>query len=452
MRFTRANLLLARATAFVVFTAILCAGSAARANPMDAFGSGSRASAMGGAATAASEDSSANYYNPGGLVRGRDLRIDIGYRYAQPILSMNGRDVGVDASRGFQIGIVAPGAIGPFRFAFGASLWLPDQRLTRIRSLPFDQPRFVLFDNRPQRLYMAANLAFQIVPGLYVGAGLSFMSRTAGQLFLKGDVAVSDPDASSLVSRINVDLIAVRYPQFGVLWDATPWLSIGVSYRHSFVLDLDQQFRIDGNIGNPGLPPVVENGYLAARSQSLDLFQPWQLTAGGALRLKRTILLTFDLTFARWSEFPIPASNLTLALDIGSYNDRVMLPGPRSYPESGFHDILIPRAGVELRAWERSRVAIDARGGYSYEPTPVPEQIGESSLADSDKHTFSLGAGIELSRITSILPKPLAIDVHAAVTYLPDRANRKVDPLDHTGDYVAGGVVLQIGLMMRTRF
>jgi long-chain fatty acid transport protein len=310
----------------------------------------------------------------------------------------------------------------------------------------------VLFDNRPQRLYMAANLAFQIVPGLYVGAGLSFMSRTAGQLFLKGDVAVSDPDASSLVSRINVDLIAVRYPQFGVLWDATPWLSIGVSYRHSFVLDLDQQFRIEGNIGNPGLPPVVENGYFAARSQSLDLFQPWQLTAGGALRLKRTILLTFDLTFARWSEFPIPASNLTLALDIGSYNDRVMLPGPRSYPESGFHDILIPRAGVELRAWERSRVAIDARGGYSYEPTPVPEQIGESSFADSDKHTFSLGAGIELSRITSILPKPLAIDVHAALTYLPDRANRKVDPLDHTGDYVAGGVVVQIGLMMRTRF
>ncbi|MDB4969163.1 MAG: long-chain fatty acid transport protein [Myxococcales bacterium] len=407
---------------------------------------------MGGAATAASEDSSANYYNPAGLVHGRDLRIDIGYRYAQPILRMNGRDVGVDASRGFQIGIVAPGSIGPFRFAFGASLWLPDQRLTRVRSLPFDQPRFVLFDNRTQRLYMAANIAIQIVPGLYVGGGLTFMSRTAGQLFLKGDVAVSDPDASSLVSRIDVDLVAVRYPQLGVLWEPTPWLSIGVTYRHSFVLSLDQQFRIDGNIGNPGLPPVVESGYFAARSQSLDLFQPWQLTAGGALKLKRTILLTFDLTFARWSEFPIPASNLTLGLDIGAYNDRVMLPGARSYAESGFHDIVIPRAGVEWRAWERPKMAVDVRGGYSYEPTPVPEQIGESSFADSDKHSFSVGAGLELSRITSILPKPLAIDVHAAVTYLPERASHKVDPLDHTGDFVADGVVVQIGLMMRSRF
>src|SRR5262245_65010819 len=215
----------------------------ARANPMDAFGYGSRATAMGGAATAASEDSSANYYNPAGLVHGRDLRIDVGYRYAQPLLRMNGRDVGVDASRGFLLGLVAPGAIGPFRFALGASLWLPDQRLTRVRSLPFAQPRFVLFDNRPQPLYFAANLAIQIVPRLYIGGGLTFMSRTAGQLFLKGDLAISGPDASSLVSRIDVDLLAVRYPQFGLLWEAAPWLSIGVSYRHSFVLDLDQQLR-----------------------------------------------------------------------------------------------------------------------------------------------------------------------------------------------------------------
>jgi long-chain fatty acid transport protein len=436
--------------AFIAIT--LAVHDAAHANPIDAFGYGSRAAAMGGAATAASEDSSANYYNPAGLVRGHDLRIDIGYRYAQPLLRMNGRDVGVDASRGFLVGIVAPGRIGPFRFAFGASLWLPDQRLTRVRSLPFDQPRFVMFDNRPQRLYLAANLAIQIVPGLYVGGGLTFMSRTAGQLFLKGSVAVSDPDASSLVSKIDVDLVAVRYPQAGILWEATRWLSLGVSYRHSFVLNLDQQFRIDGNIGNPGLTPIVENGYFAAHSISLDLFQPWQLAGGAALRLKRDLLLTFDVTFARWSDFPVPAANLTLGLDIGVYNDKVMLPPPRSYSPSRFHDIVIPRAGVEWRAWQRPKIGIDLRAGYSYEPTPVPEQIGESNFADSDKHTFSVGAGFELARVTSILPRPLAIDVHFAGTYLPPRANRKIDPLDHVGDFVADGVILQLGLTVRSRF
>jgi len=40
-----------------------------------------------------------------------------------------------------------------------------------------------------------------------------------------------------------VDLIAVRYPQAGILWEVTRYLSLGICYRHSFVLNLDQQFR-----------------------------------------------------------------------------------------------------------------------------------------------------------------------------------------------------------------
>ena len=134
------------------------------------------------------------------------------------------------------------------------------------------------------------------------------MSRTAGQLFLKGSVAVGDPDASSLVSRIDVDLQAVRYPQAGILWEATPWLSIGASYRHSFVLNLDQQFRIDGNIGNPGLTPVVTNSYLAVHSVSTDLISAVAAHGRRGAASEATLLVTFDLTFARWSEFPVPAA------------------------------------------------------------------------------------------------------------------------------------------------
>jgi long-chain fatty acid transport protein len=427
-------------------------GGRARANPIDAFGFGSRAPAMGGAATAASEDASANYYNPAGLVRGHALRIDIGYRYAQPVLKLNGQDTGVDASRGFAIGIAAPGQIGPFRFAFGASLWLPDQRLTRVRSLPYDQPRFIYYDNRMQRLLLSTNLAIQIIPGLYIGGGLTFMSKTQGQLFLKGDVAVSDPDASSLVTKIDVDLVAIRYPQVGILWDATRNVSIGVTYRHSFRLDVDQQFRVDGNIGNPGLPPIVMNGFFSARSISNDMFQPWQLTAGAAVRLTRRFLMTYDLTFARWSEMPVPASDLTLGIDIGQFNDMVHLPPKRVFSNPYFHDIVIPRIGGEWRALERPKANLDLRAGYSYEPTPAPEQIFDTSFADCDKHTFSIGLGLELPRLQPILALPLMLDFHFALTLLPPRANRKVDPLDKVGDFIAAGSVPQIGVMLRSQF
>jgi len=427
-------------------------GAPARANPIDAFGFGSRAAAMGGAATAASEDASANYYNPAGLVRGNAMRIDLGYRYAQPLLKLNSRDVGVDASSGFAIGIAAPGHIGKFRFAFGASLWLPDQRLTRLRSLPYDQPRFIYYDNRIQRLLLSTNLAIQIVPGLYIGGGLSFLSQTQGTVFLRGDIAVSDPDTSSLVTKIDVNLVAVRYPQVGVLWDITRNVRVGVTYRHSFRLNVDLRFRVDGNVGNPGLPPIVQNGYLDARAISNDLFQPWELTGGAQVRLTRRFIVTYDLTFARWSEMPVPAPDLTIGVDIGQFNNRVMLPPKRVYSAPFFHDIVIPRIGGEWRALERARVGLDVRAGYSYEPTPAPEQIFDSSFADCDKHTFSVGLGVELPRLQPILALPLAIDFHFALTVLPPRTNRKVDPLDKVGDFVAGGTIPQVGLMLRSEF
>jgi long-chain fatty acid transport protein len=430
----------------------LLAVTPARANPIDAYGLSSRAIGMAGAVAASSEDASANYYNPAGLVRGRDLRIDLGYRYAQPILRLNGRDVGVDASRGFEIGLSAPASIGPFRFAVGLELWLPDQRLTRIRSLPFDTPRFIYYDNRTQRLFLAANLAVQIVPGLYLGAGLTFMSRTVGDLFLKGAVAVSDPDASSLTSKIDVSLRSVRYPQVGLLWEPLRYLSLAVTYRHSFTLTADQRLRVDGTIGDPDLTPIVSAAYLDAHTVSSDLFQPWQLTVGAAFRVRPELLLTCDLTYARWSEFPSSAADFTLAVDVGQFNDRVHLPAPQSYPPPGFHDIVIPRVGAEWRVRTFHRLAVDVRSGYVYEASPVPEQIGESSLADGDKHTFSLGAGLTAQRFTAILPRPISLDAHVAVTYVAERVNHKLDPRDPTGDFRADGAVVNLGLTLRSRF
>jgi long-chain fatty acid transport protein len=355
----------------------------------------------------------------------------------------------VDASRGFSIGIAAPGNIGPFRFAFGAALWLPDQRLTRVRSLPYEQPRFIYYDNRMQRLLLSTNLAVQIIPGLYIGGGLTFMSRTSGQLYLRGTLAVGDPDSSSLVTKIDVDLVAIRYPQVGILWDISRNISVGVTYRHSFRLDLDQQFRIDGDIGSP---PIVKDGYFSARSISSDQFQPWQITAGAQVRLTRRFLMTYDLTFARWSEMPVPASDLTIGLDIGMFNDRIHLPGKRVYPAPFFHDVVIPRIGGEWRALERPRINLDLRAGYSYEPTPAPEQIFDSNFADCDKHTFSVGLGVELPRLQPILALPLMLDFHFALTALPPRINRKLDPLDKVGDFVAAGAVPQVGVTLRSKF
>lgn len=431
---------------------LLLAARAAHANPIDAFGFGSRGPAMGNAVSAASDDGAANYYNPAALVRGTELRLDVGYNYAQPILRMNGFDAGVDASRGWHIGLVAPARIGPVRFAIGVGLFLPDQRLSRTRGLAFDRPRFAYYDNRIQRLLLVANLAIQIVPGLYLGAGLTFLSRSTGTVNLRGAVAVGDPEESALTTAIAVDLVAIRYPQVGLRWDATRHLTFAVTYRHSFQLDVDLGFDITGSIGNPGLPPIVDRASLKARTLTQDLFQPWQLTVGVAAHLLRPWLMTFDFTYAHFSEHPSAASQVDIALDVGIYNDSINLPPPREYPKAGYRNIFIPRVGTEVTAHDGDRLAAFLRGGYQYEPSPVPDQIGESSFADCDKHTFSVGAGLELKRLQPILPLPLSLDVHLGVTYLADRITRKADPRHPVGDFLQNGVVVQTGLMLRSRF
>ena len=437
--------------ALVGFTLLAVCGRAS-ANPVDAFGFGSRAPALGGAVTADVDDVSANYYNPAGLVRGHDLRLDVGYRYAKPLLKLNGYDSNVDASSGFALGIVAPGRIGPFRFAFGVSLWLPDVQLNRLRSLPPDQPRFVYYDNRMQRLVLSTNLAIQIVPGLYVGVGLTFMSKTQGTVNLQGSVGLGDSSTSSLVTDISVDLVAVRYPQAGILWQATRRLSLGLTYRHKFQLDVQQSFRIDGSIGNPGVDPIVPKGFFAAVTRSTDMFQPWQLTLGGALKITPRLEVLVDVTYARWSEFPGATPGLDLSADVGQFNSKLKLPKTRIAEQPRFHDIVIPRVGVEWRALDGDKVGVLARFGYSYEPTAAPEQIGNSSLADADKHTFSIGCGIELRRLQPILPRPMTFDLHLAVTGLPDRANEKLQPTNRAGDFIAGGVAVSAGASIGVRF
>ena len=439
---------------FIVLLFLVLLSNPVFANPADVFGFSPRASAMAQAAVAVSDDSSANYYNPAGLARQGDLRIDIGYQAAHPSLSINGHDSHVDSTSGFLVGISAPGQIFGTRIAFGAALFLPDDRISRTRSLAYAQPRWENYDNRTQRIFLAANLAIKLPGGVSVGGGIAFMSRTRGTVQLRGVVGFSDPEADTrLFTDVNVDLLAVRYPQVGVAWEVTRYLTLAASYRHSFSLQLEQTFSIHGDVGNVGVDPIVKNGFLEAKTASTDLFQPGQLTVGGALRVTPRLLLAFDLVWARWSDFTTPASNVSITLDVGpQLNPLVHLPPPRTYPSPGFHDILIPRLGVEARALERHHVLVDVRGGYSYEASPVPNQSGESNLIDCDKHHLTVGLGVTLQNLTRVVPRPLAIDVHLATTVLAPRATHKIDPLDPVGDYVAGGAIVEWGVMTRWAF
>jgi long-chain fatty acid transport protein len=420
---------------------------AARANPIDAFGFGARAPALGGAATASIDGAAANYYNPAALATEDVIRIDVGYQAAKPELTINGLDQDVDAVRGLIAGVVMPGKIGNFRLAFGVALHLPDERLLRVRTEPTTQPRWILYDNRPQRFYLASSVAVQVLDNLWLGAGINYMSRTQGSVKLSGRVGYPDSDDSQLDLDIDVALVSVRYPTGGVLWRPVSWLDVGATFRGGFVLEVDQGFAINGDLGS-AQSPIVKDASLALQSLSLDLFQPLQLAAGAAVRVTPRLLVTADLTFQRWSTFDNPSSRISLHYDLKNFNSLVHIPVQVDLEPAYFHDTFVPRLGVEWQAVD----GLFLRGGYAFEPSPAPEQRGETNFVDNDKHTLSAGIGLTVPGLGVVVPRPFDIDFFLAAGILPERQHRKLSPIDGVGDYASSGTVLSGGLATRWRF
>ena len=129
------------------------------ANPFDYFGFGARAIGLGGAATALSDDFSANHYNPAGLTVRDGLELALGYFAAEPALRLNGLDTRVDPATGTQFGATLRGLALSRKLALSIGLHLPDARITRLRALPELQPRFAVRGPAMKRMAMLETAA-----------------------------------------------------------------------------------------------------------------------------------------------------------------------------------------------------------------------------------------------------------------------------------------------------
>ena len=158
-------------------------------------------------------------------------------------------------------------------------------------------------------------------------------------------------------------------------------------------------------------------------------------------------MVAFDLGWHRWSVFENPAAKIDLGLDLGPFQDLVDIPPQEPLPAPHYHDIAVPRLGVE-----HTRGDTRWRAGYRYEPSPAPPQRGATNFIDNDKHTLALGAGIDKLGLGGIILKPISFDVALDVTWLPARDHHKILAADPIGDYRSTGVIVAGSVMSRWRF
>ncbi len=434
----------------------LLASATALATPPGTYGFGARASALAGATSADGGDSSSVYYNPAALVRATGVRVDVGYFYAHHALSVNGYDSAVDPAHGVVGGVVAPGRLFGVPFAFGLATHLPDDRLSRSRALPQLQPRWELFDNRVQLLYLAADVAIAPWPFLRLGGGISFISSTRGRLDIYGDIAFPQASASRLRHAVDADLRAVRYAQVGMQLDVTDKLTLSFVYRGDFRLALEFDASVVGNV-------VVGSGMNAARipgrydlvSRSTAVFLPQNAVLGVRYQPRPSVILLADLTYQNFAAYTNPTARLDVGLDLTpppglNIPIPALPPGLNPVP-ARFFDTVSVRLGAE---WKQSIRAheLALRAGYRYEPTPVPEQsASDTNFLDSDRHAVTLGAGFRVGGIDAIRGG-LVIDAYGSLQGLAPRVYRKSNPADTVGDQRLGGFVIDAGITTSIAF
>ncbi len=453
--------LLAAALTFAAALTLAAVTPSARANPLDYFGFGPRGLSMGSAQVALADDITANYYNPAGLADRDALQLQIGYTLIDPTLTLNGNDLGVDGVRGFQGGLLVPGDIFGHRLAVSLGVHLPDERVTRLRALPESQPRFALYDNHPQRLVLTTSVAFELVPDiLSVGVGLTYLSDTRGRLDVTGEVDLLDAAGTELVSAVDVDFSAVRYPSAGLLFKPTPNLRFGLAFRDEFDLTLDIGVVVTGDIVTNGATtptPLVEGARLEVSSRNTNLFSPRQLVFGVAWTGDPTspgdrpcFSVTAEVGWYQWSRMKSPTALLTTSLDAGSLP--LSIPPNPEPTAPGFHDILIPRIGYEQQVLALPNLDLFVRAGAYYEPSPAPTQTGVTNFVDGDKVGFGFGLALGFRDLSDAFPRPFWLDLGVSYIAMLERTHDKVDPADPTGDYTSGGHFVGFSSSLRFEF
>ncbi len=442
------------AAAGIVGAALLTPASAT-ASPPDTLGMGSRSVSLGGAVGATVSDYSANYYNPAGLARAEGLQVTYGYLRLHSMLEINGASSDVEPVGVSDIGLVVPAQFGDFRFAFGLGVMLNDDRLSRTRSAIFERPRWEMYDTRPHKVFLSANLAIRPVDWLYIGAGMVFQAPSELVLGLRGTAELSQPEQfERLEHGFTGDLTSIRYPHVGVQVDPHESFSFGVSYRGEFTLGSDLRAIADASVTLLGaeVTPLL----LDLHSVSVSTFGPQQVVLSTSARPLDWLSLSFDLQWLDWSKHKslIPQESISLvapgASALGFDLPEEVL-GREQVPMN-MRDRWVPRFGIEARVLQTEAITMLLRGGYSFERTPIPNQSGLTNFMDTDRHAMSAGLGIQLTDLAPVIPGALVINVHTVYGYLPQRTNIKDSIVDPVGDFRGQGHQVGFGFQLGVAF
>ncbi len=355
-----------------------------KAGNVDTFGIGAKATSLGGAFSAYADDPFAVYYNPAGLTQIDTPTLSVGSEVLNPHLKIhNYRAVDGDGNRvepyGASFTDTSDNLIAPhFGFAtplwenlyFGIAAYVPYGLHIKWSDDPSKNPAvYNGFESYYVRGVVTPTLAVKLTDRLSAGFGISFGRSDAGTQ--RRIYAPSIPTLNGRVIEGNLhDDFNVSF-NVGFLYRIYDNLSVGVTYRSRTKTDFK------GTVEVKGIDKV-------GASTSID--HPDQLQLGLKYQPNKRLTLTADVVWTNWSII----NGYTVKFD------RPLLGKTEEYFPRDWKDTRQLRLGIEYK-WSDF---LTLRGGYFYDPSPIPDHTFDMLWPDADKKTYSVGAGLHFGRLT----------------------------------------------------
>ncbi|WP_457679157.1 OmpP1/FadL family transporter [Thermovibrio sp.] len=354
--------------------------SSALAGNVDTFGIGAKATALGGAFSAYANDPFAVYYNPAGLTQIKRPTLSVGVLYLNPHLKIHSfKAVDGDGNRVEPYGVsfsdesndlVVPhfGYAMPLfnNLYFGIAAYIPYGLHIKWDSDPRKNPgAYNGFESYYVRGVVTPTLAVKLTDRLSVGFGISFGRSDAGT-----QRRIYAPSIPSLNNRIIKGDLSDDFNlsfNFGLLYRLYDNLSLGITYRSR----TNTHFR--------GTVEVVGVDKVGAET-SID--HPEQLQVGLKYKPSRRLTLTADVVWTNWSVI----KGYTIKFD------RPLLGRTQETFPRDWKDTRQLKLGIEYKVNE----LLTLRGGYFYDPSPIPDHTFDMLWPDADKKTYSFGVGLNL--------------------------------------------------------
>jgi len=441
----------------------------AAASVYELFGGGPRSSAMAGALAAAAEGSEAPFHNPalladsshGGVMAGiAHSSFGVGVRLARPVCTsayltcrgVHGPEFSARApklppsSTSLQLGWHAPlaGALSK-RVAVGVAMTLPMRRVLSISGPDPQTPHYYMYEGLPDRFAMLLGVSVQPTDWLAIGVGAQVLAALDSDVELLLDVNNHVMDRASVEIRLQPVARVVA----GVMVRPLPGLRLGVSYRQEISLRYD-------------IPSTIAIGKTAVASLLVDqqtLFSPDSGHLGASWRsADGKLLLAASVSAALWSTAPDPSPQVLIdvagpSLDAVGLGELLDNGGEAEPVKLRARTTWTPAIAAEWLALSRLKL----RGGYAFEPSPLPRPVGPYSYLAGDGHVLGLGADVGFSAPIASRPphRPdapptwlhrLYLRGAAQLTVHPRTTVRKADANDPVGDFEFDGAVVHASL------